>query len=374
MSKITTIAYFDSDIKPQIIELLRTAKQEVFIASAWFNDEELYGALVDLPRTVKVKVLIKKDDERNTLDWMKLGDCGIKVYQLLQDNEGRSLMHNKFCMIDNHTVITGSYNWTNGANYSNFENVVVIEGDVELCEQYKKQFENLIEPIIDILQNQIKDLISQKDIYIEKVEKLMEWITSYVENYNKFPSNELIKLEAERNGSINPMVIPESLSQSNIIQFEEKINTEKLAEPFHVQEMTRPEIFKWWKEELSRDLKSFFIINYFNQENLNFQPDFEGLKNLLSIERLDISRKNIKSISGISKMKNLRKISCVENPNLTNFKEIENLNLFSIHCDTQIKKFPVELQRFRNLGLSLDKNTSYYYWKKEISNLEETNN
>jgi phosphatidylserine/phosphatidylglycerophosphate/cardiolipin synthase-like enzyme len=106
MAKIQTKAYFDNDIKSQIIESLKTAKQEIFVASAWFNDEELYNALLALPRNIKTNILIKKDEETNKLDWKNLGDNNIGVYQLLEESGSRSLIHHKFCTIDNHTVIT----------------------------------------------------------------------------------------------------------------------------------------------------------------------------------------------------------------------------------------------------------------------------
>lgn len=35
------------------------------------------------------------------------------------------LMHNKFCIIDNQMVITGSYNWTSNAELRNTENVTI---------------------------------------------------------------------------------------------------------------------------------------------------------------------------------------------------------------------------------------------------------
>ena len=34
-------------------------------------------------------------------------------------------MHNKYCIIDNDTVITGSYNWTTAAETKNDENITI---------------------------------------------------------------------------------------------------------------------------------------------------------------------------------------------------------------------------------------------------------
>lgn len=48
-------------------------------------------------------------------------------------------MHNKYCIIDNKIVITGSFNWSYQAANYNFENIVVIESP-EVAEKFKIQF------------------------------------------------------------------------------------------------------------------------------------------------------------------------------------------------------------------------------------------
>jgi hypothetical protein len=47
-------------------------------------------------------------------------------------------MHNKFCVIDEQTVINGSYNWTNKAEY-NYESITIIH-DKELAFQFVDEF------------------------------------------------------------------------------------------------------------------------------------------------------------------------------------------------------------------------------------------
>lgn len=53
-------------------------------------------------------------------------------------------MHNKYCVIDNSVVITGSYNWTYYAENRNQENIV-ISSDEDLVSQYKVGFNQLIQ-------------------------------------------------------------------------------------------------------------------------------------------------------------------------------------------------------------------------------------
>lgn len=48
-------------------------------------------------------------------------------------------MHNKFCIIDNETVITGSFNWSKTA-VLHFENIVVVKNDLKLVKSYLREF------------------------------------------------------------------------------------------------------------------------------------------------------------------------------------------------------------------------------------------
>ena len=50
-------------------------------------------------------------------------------------------MHNKFCIIDNTTVITGSYNWTVNAN-TNDENISVLN-DQTTAALYTQEFRRI---------------------------------------------------------------------------------------------------------------------------------------------------------------------------------------------------------------------------------------
>jgi phosphatidylserine/phosphatidylglycerophosphate/cardiolipin synthase-like enzyme len=47
-------------------------------------------------------------------------------------------MHNKFCVIDLKTVISGSYNWTKKAQYNNES--IEVKHSRQLAEQYATEF------------------------------------------------------------------------------------------------------------------------------------------------------------------------------------------------------------------------------------------
>lgn len=124
------------------IELFK-AKESIKIAVAWFTNELLLQPLIlKLQSGVSVE-LILNDDEIN-----RGGDSSLDFTEFLQAggvlrwNDSKQLMHEKFCIIDNRIVISGSYNWTNKAEYnSEVENFFYDEK--ETTEFYNEIFENL---------------------------------------------------------------------------------------------------------------------------------------------------------------------------------------------------------------------------------------
>jgi len=55
------------------------------------------------------------------------------------------MLHHKFCVVDHHTVITGSYNWTFFSEEVNRENVVFITDEDKVTDSYIEEFEGLLD-------------------------------------------------------------------------------------------------------------------------------------------------------------------------------------------------------------------------------------
>lgn len=130
------LVYF-SNIRAIIIENLKAANQEVLIAVAWFTDTEIINTLLDVSdRGVKISIIIYDDKINNKDLFQNL------YYKKADIRVSEKMMHNKFCIIDNSTVINGSYNWTNKANY-NSENIQVSLNDSHLSRLFVDQFYSL---------------------------------------------------------------------------------------------------------------------------------------------------------------------------------------------------------------------------------------
>jgi hypothetical protein len=135
---ITTEAHFEK-IRSVIKTELLSASHSVYAAIAWFTDPILFDALLAIAeKGVKVQVCIIRDEINmgSGLAFEKLKTLSGNYFYAPDDR-----MHHKFCVIDNETVITGSFNWTVRASMGQKkENIVVTKGDAFLANQFVKEF------------------------------------------------------------------------------------------------------------------------------------------------------------------------------------------------------------------------------------------
>ena len=58
------------------------------------------------------------------------------------------LLHHKFAVIDRQTVITGSHNWSNAANYHNDETLLIIQNNPVVAAHFDREFDRLYQNIV----------------------------------------------------------------------------------------------------------------------------------------------------------------------------------------------------------------------------------
>lgn len=137
-----TTAHF-AEISTHIQKQLKAATQHIYIAVAWFTDNEMLHTLCQKAKEgVVIQLMIANDaiNREYGADFERLEKAGGKVWWVGNGAENEILMHNKFCVIDGCTVLTGSYNWSKKAK-QNHENITIIEGDNSLAEHYLAEFE-----------------------------------------------------------------------------------------------------------------------------------------------------------------------------------------------------------------------------------------
>lgn len=126
------------EIEDKILFALDNAKVSIDVAMAWFTNEKLRDKLLEkLLQGVQVRIVIYDDG----VNGKHGADLSQIPHKKVRGKRG-GLMHDKFCVIDNQVVISGSYNWSTNAEYRNDENVTVLK-DPETATAFSVEFRNL---------------------------------------------------------------------------------------------------------------------------------------------------------------------------------------------------------------------------------------
>lgn len=126
-----------SDCQNKIIELIDKSQNNINIAIYSFTDSKIYNALLKKKNIVKI-ITDGKQSQGQSSKINLLSASNVKVCKRLS-----GVMHNKYMIVDNRYVITGSYNWSDNARKTNNENCVVID-DINIAKDYKNNFDKLM--------------------------------------------------------------------------------------------------------------------------------------------------------------------------------------------------------------------------------------
>ena len=130
------------NLKETIIQNLNEAKFNVFASVAWIGENFIIQELTNcLKRGVQVEIIVNNDDrfkkyENKFTEFIKSGG------KLFLYDTYSALMHNKFCVIDLCTTITGSFNWTYGATFHR-ENIIIERNNIEMAHPFALEFNAL---------------------------------------------------------------------------------------------------------------------------------------------------------------------------------------------------------------------------------------
>lgn len=134
--------YFEN-IRQTILEELDKATERIVVAVYWFTNQTLFEKLMDkVEKGLIVELIIHNDyiNNRETgLKFQNFIDIGGNFFF----SDIHNPMHNKFAIIDNKTLINGSYNWTYYAEDRNRENVLLIKEEEETIAAFANEFERL---------------------------------------------------------------------------------------------------------------------------------------------------------------------------------------------------------------------------------------
>jgi phosphatidylserine/phosphatidylglycerophosphate/cardiolipin synthase-like enzyme len=135
------------DAAGNIIKAIDNARQQVLVQAFSFTHAGIAKALVAAHRRgVEVRLIANLDQTRKIRNSQIAAIAGAGVSVAL-DGEHTGA-HNKVMVIDagsaniaDTVVITGSYNFTNAAQYRNAENVLLIRGNRHLAQAYQRNWQ-----------------------------------------------------------------------------------------------------------------------------------------------------------------------------------------------------------------------------------------
>ena len=153
----TVKTYFSPDDEPQwrMVELIDNAQESIKIAMYTFFAPRIAMALEQAAdRGVKVVALLDAHQHEHnqfaeyTLKYLRDHD-NIQVVMPDTKTFGMQLgnyasLHHKYAIIDDETVVGGSYNWTGTAHRANDENTMVIKSKV-LADRFNTDFASILE-------------------------------------------------------------------------------------------------------------------------------------------------------------------------------------------------------------------------------------
>ena len=157
------------NIAERIEEEINKSQKDIYLAVAWFTNKNLFNSLVKKSQEGVKVILVISDNEINRNSSINYNDIQKGESKLFWIGGDKSFMHNKFCIIDDYVVITGSYNWSYKAE-TNFENVVITSGDGELATQFKNEINRIIGEL----------LTDEKKLPLSKIIKRLEIIKNYI--------------------------------------------------------------------------------------------------------------------------------------------------------------------------------------------------
>ncbi|MBI5209916.1 MAG: hypothetical protein HY927_08090 [Elusimicrobia bacterium] len=127
-----------------LIKAISLAGRSLDIAMFSCTSERIKEALLEArSRGVKIRLVFDKAQFRFLPPMMWFVDNGFDVRLAEGFRPGRSAMHHKFVIFDGELLQNGSYNWTDGAKYNNFENVQFFD-EPQLLAAYREAYGRLI--------------------------------------------------------------------------------------------------------------------------------------------------------------------------------------------------------------------------------------
>ena len=142
LGKAHVEVYFSPEdgVAKHVIERLAAAKKSIHFMTFSYTDDTTVDAMIAKVKAgLSVRGVFESQNARGTgADFNHLKQGGVDV---LEDGNCY-ILHHKVIVIDERTVITGSYNFTGSAERDNDENLVIVD-DPDVARAYLDEFQRV---------------------------------------------------------------------------------------------------------------------------------------------------------------------------------------------------------------------------------------
>ena len=124
-----------------VVRAIELAKHSIRVAAYSFTSKPIAAALVEAHKHgIDIQVVLDKSNATEKYSAATyLANEGIPT----RINYEYAIMHDKFMVVDDVTVETGSFNYTKAAEQHNAENVIILHNHPDIAKSYLKQWQKL---------------------------------------------------------------------------------------------------------------------------------------------------------------------------------------------------------------------------------------
>lgn len=148
---------YTQNIEQVILDCLEKSTKSIVIVVAWFTNKRIVEKLIQLKKlneSLSIKILVDNNEVNEKYFFNLYSDKLITVGIEIKKQKIAKFNHNKFSIIDEEIIITGSYNYTQRAN-TNHENII-IDRNKRIAKYYTRVFRfftetNYIDENLEIL-------------------------------------------------------------------------------------------------------------------------------------------------------------------------------------------------------------------------------
>ncbi|MFA5794959.1 MAG: phospholipase D family protein [Candidatus Brocadiia bacterium] len=121
-----------------IVDEIKSAQKTIRVQAYSFTSDPIAQALINAyKRGVDVEIVL--DRSQRSERYSKVSDVAKAGIPTFIDTK-HAIAHNKIMILDSKVIITGSFNFTKGAEEKNAENLLIIKNRADLVREYEENY------------------------------------------------------------------------------------------------------------------------------------------------------------------------------------------------------------------------------------------